>query len=200
MTTIITRLYSDNATAQAVVLALKAIGLDDDEVALIAPGDAGDAAARMRAMRVDAETVATGVAGLAKGQSAVIVAAPFNPVGIARKATAILDAHHPVAADERYIVEDYRTSAPSNLYPAGTYFMSIPPEYSGGPSHGHVLSLGGLVSRPRERRSAMTGGGFMSRKLLPFPLLMRKSDKLSVIRDGGWQLSRMLGIPTIAGR
>ncbi len=193
MTTIITRLYSDKAQAQAVVAALHAIGLDGDEVALV---DGGDAAARLNALRVAPGDVASLAASVGKGHAAVVVAAPFNPRGIALKATRVLDAHHPVAAADRYIVEDYTPKGRSNLYPAGTYFMSIPPEYSGGPSHGHVFSLGGLLSRPRTGRSAIKGGRFM----LPFARLKRKSGGLSVIRNGGWSLSRMLGIPTIAGR
>ena len=75
-----------------------------------------------------------------------------------------------------------------------------PPARSGVASHGHVLSLGGLVSRPKEGTSAIRGGGFMSRMILPLPLLKRKSGANSVIRDGGWRLSTMLGIPMIAGR
>jgi hypothetical protein len=194
MTTIITRLYSDKATAQAVVAALKDIGLGGDEVALV---DGGDAAARLRALRVSARDAPGLAASVAKGHVAVVVAAPFNPVGIALKATRTLDAHHPVAAADRYVEEDYRPSGRSNLYPAGTYFMSIPPEYSGGLSHGHALSLWGLVSRnAKQGTSAMRGGGFM----LPFGRIKRKSGGLSVTPDGGWRLSTMLGIPMVASR
>lgn len=197
MTTIITRLYSDKATAQAVVAALKDIGLNDDEVALV---DGGDATARLRALRVAPNDAAGLAASVATGHAAVVVAAPFNPRGIALKATRTLDAHHPVAGSDRYIEADYRPTRRSNLYPEGTYFMSIPPEYGGGASHRHALSLGGLVSRAKEGTSAIRGGGFMSRMILPFRLLKKKSGANSVIRDRGWRLSTMLGIPMIAGR
>jgi hypothetical protein len=194
MTTIITRLYSDKATAQAVVAALKDIGLDGDDVALV---DGGDATARLRALRVSAKDAAALAASVAQGHPAVVVAAPFNPRGIALKATRTLDAHHPVSGTDRYIEEDYRPAGRSNLYPAGTYFMSIPPEHSGGLSHGHALSLWGLVSRNAKVGTSAVG---RARHILPFGQIKQKSGGLSVTRDGGWRLSTMLGIPMIAGR
>ena len=193
MTTIITRIYADKATATAVAAALKDLGLDDDEVAVV---DGGDAGARLRSLRVSDMDAGSIAASVAQGHPAVVVAASFNPVGIALKATRIMDAHHPVAATERYIAEDYSPSTRSNLYPAGTYFMSIPPEYSGGPSHGHVFTLWGLVSRNVNKTSAAG----RARHILPFGTLKQKSGGLSVTRDGGWRLSTMLGIPMIAGR
>ena len=193
MTTIITRIYADKATAQAVAAALKDLGLDDDEVAVV---DGGDAVARLRALRVSPGDAAGIAASVAKGHPAVVVAAPFNPRGIALRATRTMDAHHPVAATERYIAEDYRPSGRSNLYPAGTYFMSIPLEHSGGLSHGHALSLWGLVSRNVNKTSAAG----RARHILPFGMLKQKSGGLSVIRDGGWRLSTMFGIPMVASR
>ena len=194
MTTIITRLYSDKATALAVVAALRDIGLDGDEVTLV---DGGDAAASLRALRVTAGDVAGLAASVGMGHPVVVVAAPFNPRGIALKATRTLDAHNPVSGTDRYIEEDYRPTGRSNLYPEGTYFMSIPPEYSGGASHGHVFGMGGLVSRNAKQGTSAVG---RARHILPFGQIKQKSGGLSVTRDGGWRLSTMLGIPMIAGR
>ena len=194
MTTITPRLYADKATAQAVVAALRDIGLNDDEVALV---DGGDATASLRALRVAPNDAAGLAASVATGHAAAVVAAPFNPRGIALKATRTQDAHHPVAGSDRYIEEDYRPTGRSNLYPEGTYFMSIPPEYSGGASHGHVFGMGGLVSKNAKVGTSAAG---RARHILPFGQIKQKSGGLSVTRDGGWRLSTMLGIPMIARR
>jgi hypothetical protein len=190
MTTIITRLYADKAAAEAVVHALHGLGLDSGEVALVA---GGDAEARLRSLRVSAKDAPAIAAGVAKGHAAVVCAAPFNPVGIALKATRLMDAHHPAAGADRYVEEDYRPAGRSNLYPAGTYFMSIPPQYSGGASHGHALTLWGLVSRNVSKSSAAG----RARHILPFGTLKRKSGGLSLTK---WRLSTMLGMAMIASR
>jgi hypothetical protein len=189
MTTIITRLYADKAAAEAVVHALHGLGLDSDEVTLVA---GGDAEARLRSLRVSAKDAPAIAAGVAKGHAAVVVAAPFNPVGIALKATRLMDAHHPAAGSDRYVEEDYRPKGRSNLYPAGTYFMSIPPQYSGGASHGRALTLGGLI-----KRSTKTSAVGRARHILPFGTIKRKSGGLALT---SWRLSSMLGMATIASR
>ncbi|MGQ0565263.1 MAG: hypothetical protein ACT4OK_09355 [Gemmobacter sp.] len=189
MTTIITRLYSDKAAALAVAQALHDIGLAADEVAVV---DGGDASARLRALRLAPKDAAAIAAGIARGHAAVVATAPFNPRGIALKATRLMDAHNPAAAADRYVEEDYRPVGRSNLYPAGTYFMSIPPEHRGGASHGHVLSLGGLTSTPTK-----TSAAGRARHILPFATIKRSNRSLKVSH---WSLSRMLGMPTIADR
>ena len=86
MTTIITRLYADDATAQSVVAALVRGGIDADSITVFHSADA----ATLKAARVDATAAAAYAAALIGGRALVLAEVGFNPIGAARKAIKIV--------------------------------------------------------------------------------------------------------------
>lgn len=192
MTTIITRLYSDNA-AGAAVAALASGGFDADMVRVIPAG--ADAAAAMKSARVgDFNAVAYGKA-LQAGHSLVVVEVGFNPIGAARKAMKIL-AKHPsidvgLASEDEYIEES------ADLYNRGSVMAGSPLVMSNNfarPPHGHILGSN-PISPSRPRTSAIAGGAYMSKAFWPMKLVTSKTTNSAM--SGTWQLSKLFGLPTI---
>lgn len=202
MTTIITRLYSDIAAAQAAVHDLMGRGHSDEYINIISRDGDGSVGDRMRAARVNARSAASYAPHVANGAALVVVQAPFNPVGAARHAIRVLDRHPSLNAgvenENEYIREQPRVEVRGNIMSDHPRFMS---HDMAARSRGTASSAFGLrtLSAPKTKTSAMHGGGFMSTRLLPFPLLSRSKEKSSAIH-GGWTLSGMLGIPTISRR
>ncbi len=202
MTTIITRLYPDIAAAQAAVHELMGRGHSDDYLNIISRDGDGSVADRMRAARVNARSAAAYAPHVASGAALVVVQAPFNPMGAARHAMRVLDRHPSLNAgvenENEYIREEPRMETRGSILHDHPLFMS---HDMAARDRGTVSSAFGLrtLSPRKTKTSAMSGGGFMSTKLLPFPLLSRSKEKTSAIR-GDWTLSGMLGIPMIARR
>ncbi|MGL6208227.1 MAG: hypothetical protein ACRC14_00150, partial [Paracoccaceae bacterium] len=86
MTTIISRLYSDRAGAEAVAGALHAAGHDADTVHILT----GGGTAAMKAARLSPAAIAAYSKAMTGGQALLVVQAPFNPVGAARSAMKIV--------------------------------------------------------------------------------------------------------------
>ena len=84
MTTIITRLYKDLATAQGVASDLTSAGHLAGNIAVISRDGAGTDEARMLEARVPKASVAAYAPGIAKGAALLVVRAPFAPIGTAR--------------------------------------------------------------------------------------------------------------------
>ena len=139
---------------------------------------------------------------VAKGAALVVAQAPFNPVGAARHAMRVLDRHPSinagVANENEYLREQPRVEVGNSILRSHPLFML---NKLAGLKHGTVSGAFGLrtLSPRKARTSAMAGGGFMSKMILPFPLLSRPKDRTSAMR-GTWTLSGMFGIPMILRR
>jgi hypothetical protein len=197
MTTIITRLYSDQATARTVQSALLQAGQDQDTIQIITRDAMGGAEAAMRAARVPAPSAAAYAAAMSSGEALVVVHAPFNPMGTARDAIKIVNRHPSIKVglgdEDVYIREYASTQVSGNVLTSHPLIMSNP---FGRPSHGHILGNNPII-HSRERTSAIRGGSYMSRFFWPMKLLSRAKDGTSAIQ-GGFLFSNMFGIPLLA--
>lgn len=194
MTTIITRLYADAATANAVVSALLADGHDQATIDIIMRDGATDLADRMRAARVSpaaATAYAKQMVGSAK--ALLVIRVGFNPVGAARNALKVT-ARYPslgagLAEEEQYVREDVDASMRSSIMKDHPLLMSNP--FRSG-LHGHIMG-NNLVSAPRTKRSAMAGGGFMSGMFWPMRLVSSPAKtSRSAIPGGKLYLSSLI--------
>ena len=196
MTTIITRLYSDVTAAQAVVAALTGSGHNPATIDVITRDGPTPATDRMRAARVPAASAAAYAPAIAEGRALLLVSAPFAPMGTARHAIKTVNRYPALsvglANEDVYIREDPKVETSGKILTGTTFFMSNPHRSTG---HGRVFGANQLMpSKPRT--SAMRGGGYMSTKFWPGKLLSAPKERNSAIR-GDWQLSSLLGLPTI---
>lgn len=192
MTTIITRLYPDVATAQAVVAALAAKGHTPDTIDIITSGEA----AGLKAARVGASAAAAYGPALTGGKALVVVRAPFAPIGTARSAMRIVNATPSIKVgledEDEYIREDPVVMVRDRVLPPGTFFMSNPHRSL---PRGHILGSN-PISRGRRATSAIAGGAYMSTKFLPMKLVSTGRQAKSAMH-GGWLVSSMFGMATV---
>jgi hypothetical protein len=196
MTTIITRLYKDMATAQAVAAELASAGHATSTIEVIARDGEGTADARMAQARVPKASAAAYGPGIAKGGALLVVQAPFAPMGTARHAmkvvnrTAAIDVG--LADEDFYIREQPKLEIEGKVLQGTVFYMSNPHRRAG---HGHILGSNPILpSKPRT--SAIAGGGHMSTKFWPMKLLSARKTKSSAIQ-GGMLFSSMFGIPLL---
>jgi hypothetical protein len=197
MTTIITRLYADTATARAVAGALMATGHAVDTIDVIGRDGAADVADRMRAARVNPDAAAQYAPAVQRGATLLVVRAPFAPMGAARHAMKVADRTPSikvgVADEDEYIREQPSIAMRNNLMRDHPLVMSNPHRPL---SHGHVLG-NNPISAPRERRSAIAGGKHMSRLFWPMRLVSANAKEGTSAIRGGWLFSSMFGMPTL---
>lgn len=196
MTTIITRLYPDLATAQGVVEALQARGHAAQTIDVITGVGEGDVTARMLGARVPAASAAAYGPGLAKGGALLVVRAPFAPMGAARDAMKVVNRTPSLdvglADEDVYIREQPKNDISGKILPGTVFYMSNPFRRHG---HGHILGANPILpSKPRT--SAIAGGRYMSQMFWPMKLVSTGRQANSAIR-GGMLFSRMFGIPTL---
>lgn len=199
MTTIITRLYSDKAAAQAVVAALQASGHRESTIQVITGDAPGGASQAMLAAMVSKTAVAAYTSAMTGAQALLVVQAPFNPVGTARDAMRVV-ARHPsidvgLEDEDGYVRINPTTPVSTNVLTDHPYFMSNKFRKA---SHGHILGDKPLLAH-KTRISAMRGGGHMSKMFWPMKLVSKSVSKNSVIK-GGWLVSSMFGITTLLRR
>jgi hypothetical protein len=180
MTTIITRLYSDTATAQSVVDDLKANGQKAAAISLI-PAGADQAA--MDEAGVPSSAAAAYLGAMQPGQALVVVRAEFNPRGSARKAMIIVDRKESITVTvpnkDTYVRE----------YPSAKYTTSV---LKGAPlvmtnpfanlPHGHVMGKN-LVDTGTSS-SASSNGGRNSRGFWPMAPVKTPRHRASVFSGG----------------
>lgn len=197
MTTIITRLYADTATARAVAGALMASGHDADTVDVIARDGASDLAGRMHMARISPAAATLYAAAVQDGKALLVVRAPFAPIGAARHAMKIVDRTASlkvgVADENEYIRETPSAKFSSSVMTDHPLVMSNPHRNL---SHGHVLGANPILA-PRERRSAIAGGKHMSRLFWPMRLVSANAKEGRSAIRGGWLFSSIFDIPTV---
>jgi hypothetical protein len=196
MTTIITRLYPDLATAQRVVAALQANGHAPSTIDIIAQGGDGPSEDRMISARVPKASAAAYAPGISKGAALVVVRAPFAPIGAARDAmkvvnrTAAMDVG--IKDEDVYIREAPKVETMGTVQRGTVFYMSNPHRQM---VHGHVLGSNPILPA-KERTSAIRGGAHMSRMFWPMKLVSTGRQASSAI-SGGFLFSKMFGIPTL---
>jgi hypothetical protein len=195
MTTIITRLYPDLATAKGVVAALEANGHAASTIDIITKAD-GSAEARMDAARVPRDSAAAYAPGIAKGAALVVVQAPFAPMGTARDAMKVVNRTASIdvgVQDEDFYIREQPVVELSGKVQTGTvFYMSNPHRRLG---HGHILGSNPILPS-KERTSAIRGGAYMSTKFWPMKLVSTGRQANSAIQ-GGFLFSSLFGIPTL---
>ena len=196
MTTIITRLYPDASAARGVVSALLAQGLDQDLIEVIGADGAGPVEQRLAAASVNPRSAAAFAAAITGGRTAVVVRAPFAPMGTARNATKVMD--RTTSIDVGVEGADYIRVSPSlnnrsSIMRDHPFFMSNPFRPT---SHAHVFGAK-LLSAHKTKRSVYAGGKLMSGMFWPMKHLSARKDRHSVI-SGTWFFSRFLAdMPTV---
>lgn len=196
MTTVITRLYADETKALAVAKRLRWEGFPRSAVQVVTTRtgeDQGTLAARMERVLVPAEAAPVYAGRVAGGNALLIVRATYKPLGAARIAREALERTGAIdvgdVPDDVY-VKDPPDHAPSIMKDHPRFF-TLPFEDDDDFRAGPVTPAFGfrLLSPPRERRSAISGGRYMSRFFWPMPLLTRNRRANSAI-SGGRQMSR----------
>jgi hypothetical protein len=197
MTTIITRLYPDAGTARGVVSALLARGLDQDLIDVIGADGAGPVEHRLTAASVNPQSAAAYAAAMTGGRTAVVVRAPFAPMGTARNAMRVMDSTASIdvgTAGSEYIRVSPSLTNRSSILQDHPFFMSNPLRPTG---HGHIFGAK-LLSAHKERRSAIAGGKLVSKAFWPMKHISARKTKTSAIK-GTWLFSKfLLDMPTIS--
>ena len=197
MTTVISRLYADEATANRVTSELSSAGFPADTMDVFPAGTSAD---DLMAARVD-EASATAYADAMSGDMALmVVRAPVTPFGAARAAmnaaNSVSSTRVPGTDENRHISEQMDR----DLY-IGLSVMTNHPRFLSSDMNPRANANRDLVSRamhwkllsdPKPRNSAWSGTTFMSQKILPFPLLKSRKSGTSVISGG----KRMLYNPS----
>jgi hypothetical protein len=196
MTTIITRLYADAATARNVAAALLARGLDQDLIDVVGTDGASPACERLFAASVPMTAAVAYADAMTGGRTVVVVRAPFAPMGAARNAMRTMDRTPSIKVG---VEEDtYLRIAPSlnnraSVMTDHPFFMSNPHRAV---THGHVFGAK-LLSAHKARRSAIAGGKLMSGMFWPMKHISARKERHSAIK-GTWLFSRFLAdMPTI---
>jgi hypothetical protein len=197
MTTIITRLYADATAARGVVSALMARGIDQDLIDVISREGAGSAEDRLCAASVSPAVAAATSGAMTGGRTAVVVRAPFAPMGTARNAMRTMD--RTPSIDVGVPGSEYIRVSPSlnnrdSVMLDHPYFMSNPLRPM---SHGHIFGAK-LLSAHKERRSAIAGGKLVSKAFWPMKHISARKERNSAIK-GTWLFSKfLLDMPTIS--
>jgi hypothetical protein len=198
MTTIITRLYKDLATAQAVAGELISAGHDSATVDVIARDGAGTAEGRMAEARVPKASAAAYAGDIAKGGALLVVRAPFAPMGTARHAMRVVNRTPAIdvglADEDVYIREQPKLEKSGKVLHGTVFYMSNPNRAL---THGHIFGKNPILPA-KERTSAIRGGAYMSTKFWPGKLISAPKERTSAIR-GGMLISSLFGIPTLSG-
>lgn len=194
MTTIITRLYPDQAAAQAATNSLLAKGQAADTISIIAGGK--EAADAMKAARVPAASAAKYTKAMGAKHALLVIEAPFSPIGTALTAIRTLYKHPALdagVADEDYYLREHASPDYANS------IMSDHPMMMSNPfrrlTHGHIFG-DNPISPSKPRTSAIRGGAYMSKMFWPMKLVSQSAPRQSAIR-GGRLFSSMFGIPLL---
>ena len=219
MTTIITRLFSDEKSARNAIdrLIFKGVPRRDCDVF------SGDVTAEQLAQaKVDDSAIATYAQGLAAGHTVAVVRATFRPLGAAKLTREVLAQHGGIETDglieDRYIPDGVQPS--SSILRSHRRFLTLRNELSGrGPvtagfgmrmlkphrTKRSVISGGKrmswfwpmpLLSTKPRRKKVMSGGRAISRAFWPMPLLSQTPRGKKVSPGGGAVFSRALGWST----
>jgi hypothetical protein len=198
MTTIITRLYADQAAARAVVATLLDRGQDEDTIDIITRDSTGGAEAAMRAARVPVAAAAVYARAMSGREALLVVAAPFNPVGAARDAKRVVSKSPAIkvglASEDHYVRESFSARHSGSVLTDHPMVMSNPHKPLG---HGHMLGQNPILAS-KVKTSAIRGGAYMSKMFWPMKLVSTGRQARSAM-SGRFLFSSLFGIPTLIG-
>lgn len=212
MTTVVSRLYADADTADAVVADLKKSGLPSRTMDRIEGGsDSAATAEKITAARVGEGAARRYAEQMSGGQVLVVARVPLVPLGAARKVQEKMDAHGPVDAGVEeseanlYIAEKphkVEVSVPKVLKNHPRFLSSdyVPGNNRYGGLMSDAFHIPLLIRRRRPGRSVAGWTGPMSTRFFPMQLVIRRERKKSVLDDGGPVFSRALGLPLLSRR
>ena len=200
MTTVISRVYADEAAAQGVMSALREAGHPETNFDMFEGGERG-LTAKIIAARVSTDAAKVYVKMLKEeGARLIVMRAPFTPFGAARNAQSIMDSVDTIPAKVESETKYVREEPDMELF-IGQKILRDHPRFLTPDMNSYANANRGLVSRAmhwklltkhRTKRSAMSGTRFMSQRIIPFKLLSDKPRKSSVISGG----RRMMYNPT----
>lgn len=198
MTTIITRLYPDVATATSVATALQSSGHDPATIDVITRSGDGRVADRLQRAGVMSAAASAYAPGIDKGGALLVVRAPFAPMGTARHAIKLVNRTPSLKVglgdEDIYVRDEPKVDISGKVMTGTVFFMSNPHRSL---SHGHILGQNPILPA-RPRTSAIRGGAYMSRMFWPMKLVSTGRQASSAIR-GGFLFSSIFGIPTLIG-
>ena len=221
MTTLISRLFADEATARRAVHRLTFRGFPSRTCTVITDSDTAEA--RMTRAKVHESALAPYKAALAAGNAVLVVQADYRPLNAARLAREILGKFETL--DASGATEEYKRAweperAPSVMKDHPLFFSVVDIPVPHGPvtanfgmrttkPHSNKRPLSNkrasrlfwpmpLLSKKKRSSSVMRGGRTMSAMIWPMPLLSSKPRRKSVIPGGGTPLSRRLGMRTVS--
>lgn len=198
MTTIITRLYPDVATATSVATALQSSGHDPATIDVITRSGDGRVADRLQRAGVMSAAASAYAPGIDKGGALLVVRAPFAPMGTARHAIKLVNRTPSLKVgledEDVYVRDEPKVDISGKVMTGTVFFMSNPHRSL---SHGHILGQNPILPA-RPRTSAIRGGAYMSRMFWPMKLVSTSRQASSAIR-GGFLFSSIFGIPTLIG-
>ncbi|MEO0402271.1 MAG: hypothetical protein AAF214_07830 [Pseudomonadota bacterium] len=192
MTTIISRVFQDEAAARTAANRINFRGVPNRAIYVITATDDDVLAAKMDKALVHESAHSAYAKHVKDGRALLVVRATYKPLTaatIVRDMLAKMD-----TVDTGDIVQEHEMpdgpEIASSVLREHPLFLTVRPNrtgYSGGPV---TAGFGfGLLSRRRARASVNRGGGFKSRLFWPMPLLSKKKPKSSVI-SGGRQVSK----------
>lgn len=196
MTTIVTRLYRDAATAEALAAAMAGVGIPAGDIEVIAGAE--NAQARMEAARVNPASAALYAPHVEGGAALVVVRAGFQPIGAAATAIRMMDSRQPMNAGVENENEYIRTEPKQELF-AGLSILDDHRLIFGkdkGKRRGLVSAAFNipLLSKRKNRSSVFPGGRHFTTWMSP--LLSQKRGTLSTL-EGGGQMTRRF-FPTVS--
>ncbi|MEP1519361.1 hypothetical protein [Ascidiaceihabitans sp.] len=226
MTTIITRLFQDEATAQDVAERVIFRGVPSRATSVIS-ADTPDLHAKMDAALVHPSAQDAYAKQIKDGRALVVVRATYKPLTAATIVRDMMAQRNAIAVDG--VVDDYympdgpqRASSVLKEHPHFLTVRSSRTGYAGGPV---TVGLGfrllserktktsakgksgarsrwfwpmPLLSKKSRSSSVISGGRYMSRAFWPMALLSKKPRSNSVIRGGDLPFSRALGWPPVS--
>ena len=225
MTTLLTRLYKDESTANNVREQLFIAGFPRHTMRIISLRD-GDSrnslSARIQAARVPKRAASSYAENVTEGHVLLVVAATYKPLGARKIGLKILSGTETVESKlktQDFSVPTIPDHAPSVMKDHPRFLTPSPdPDHVGGrfsdqfgfkllsasrPRNsatrggGHIMPFKKLRTG-RRANSAMRGGSYISRIFWPMKLVTNNRRGMSVLRGGGHPLSRLLGLPTVS--
>ncbi|MEO1293234.1 MAG: hypothetical protein AAFV62_10450 [Pseudomonadota bacterium] len=197
MTTIITRLLPSETAANALKMRLLEERVPKRAISVITAGS-GESTASLTTRLTDAmvhESAAAAYApAMGSGAAVLVVRATYKPLGVAlmtRRMLAGVETVATNAAPEDYFMPD-KPDRELPILEEHPRFLTVPPR-AGETRTGTISDRYGfkLLSDRKERTSAMSGGGFMSQKFLPVPLLSSRKPRDGSVMSGGKHMSTM---------
>jgi hypothetical protein len=189
MTTVFTRLFASEKSTAPLISRMQRAGIPTHAIRVLSGSDEG-IADKLKNAGVKAKTVAAYGEKLTDDTVVLLVATTYKPLGVARIVRDMLDRAETVdvgnCAEENRIAT--RPDAAPSILKGHPRFATILSEVT---DRGPITRELGfrMLARKKTKRSAISGGRFMSRMFWPMPLIKKNRTANSAI-SGGRQMSK----------